>query len=141
MADVTVTATDVRPMPGAKIERFTAGGSLTVGNAVYIASDGDVEQADADAAASAQAVGIVVSAPNGGTTASAGDAVDVVVGGGVAGFSGLTPGQLLYASTTAGAIADAAPAAASGDYKWIVGRAKSATVVLVGPFTDDFAAQ
>lgn len=141
MADVTVTAKNVRLLPGAIAVSFKAGGSLNVGDAVYLASDGDVEQADADAAASAQVIGVVVSAPNGATSAVAGDPVDVVVHGRVCGFSGLTPGALLYASTTAGKIADAAPAASSGDYKWIVGRAVTATTILVAPFTDDFAAQ
>ena len=141
MADITVTAADVRPLPGAIIQRFTAGAALSVGDAVYIASDGDVEKADADVAASAQAIGIVVSAPDGATSASAGDAVDVVVYGPVTGFSGMTPGNLVYASVTAGKVADAAPAATSGDYKWIIGRAVSAVTIFVAPFTDDFAAQ
>ena len=141
MADITVTAADVRPLPGAVIQRFTADAALNVGDAVYIKSDGDAAQADADDATQAQAVGIVASAPNGATSAAAGDTVDVVVAGPVTGFSSMTPGALCYASTTAGKVADAAPAGASGDYKWIIGRAISATTILVGPFTDDSAAQ
>ena len=141
MADITVTPADVRPLPGAVVQRFKAGATLNVGDAVYIAGDGDVEQANADVAASAQAIGIVVSAPDGATSASAGDTVDVVVHGPVTGFSGMTPGSLVYASVTAGKVADAAPAAGSGDYKWIVGRAISSVTIFVAPFTDDLAAQ
>ena len=57
MGAITVTAADVRPLPGAIVRRFDAGGSLTPGQAVYIADDGDVEAADADAEASSQARG------------------------------------------------------------------------------------
>lgn len=134
MADVTVTAADVRPLPGAIVRRYDAGGSLSAGDLVYIASDGDVEQADADAAASARGIGIVVADGDGGTSFSAGDRVDVVVLGPVAGFSSLTPATLLFASTTAGAIGDAAPTA-GGDYVWCIGYAEAAAVVFVNPFT------
>ena len=142
MADVTVTAANVRPLDGAIIRRFDAGGALDVGDAVYIASDGDVEAADADAAASAQVVGVVVAiAGKDLTTAAAGDAVDVVMFGPVTGFSSLTPGALHYASTTAGAIEAAAPAGASSDFLWIVGKAENATTIFINPFTPDTAAQ
>lgn len=141
MADVTVTAADVRPLAGALVRRFTAGGAISMGNLVYIASDGDVEAADADAAASAIAAGIAVSTPDGGAAAVAGERVDVVMLGPVAGFASLTPGIHLFASTTAGAIADAAPAGSSGDYVYAVGVAESATTVFVRPFTYSVAAQ
>jgi hypothetical protein len=142
MADVTKTAASIRLLPGSPNPfRKAAGGSGSVGDPVYIASDGDVEQADADASASSQAVGLVVSAPNGKTTFVAGDAVDVAgPGSRITGFSSLTPGALLYASVTAGAIANAAPAGSSGDYLWIIGRALDDTTILVLGFTTTFAA-
>lgn len=140
MADITITAADVRPLPGAIIQRYTADVALTVGNAVYLKSDGDVAKADADDAAQVQAIGIVVGVPGGGTVSAAGDKVDVVVEGPVAGASGLTPGGLMYASVNAGNIADASPAGASGDFRWIIGRANSATTIFIHPFTDIFTA-
>jgi hypothetical protein len=141
MADVTVVSKDVRLLPGAQSFRKTAGAALAVGALAYIASDGDVEGADADAAASSIAVGIVISAPNGVLTCVAGDMLDIAGPGcRVTGFSGLTPGTLVYASTTAGAIADARPAGSSGDYVWVCGLALDATTILVMAFTDNFAA-
>lgn len=141
MADVTVTAADVRPLPGSVVRRFNAGGSLNAGEAVYIAADGDVEQADANASASSRIIGIVVGGPDGKTSFSAGDRVDVVVFGPVAGFSGLAEEDLLFASTTAGALADAAPGGASGDYIWVAGYPQSPTIAFINPFTYDVAAQ
>jgi hypothetical protein len=141
MADVTVTAADVRPLPGAKTRRFALGGAVNPGQAVYIAADGDIEGADADVAAQSRVVGILVSLAHGGLTGAAGDVGDVVVHGPVAGFSGLTPGGLVFASVNAGAIADAAPAAASGDFVWVIGHVEKATTVFVNPFTYSVTAQ
>jgi hypothetical protein len=136
MADVTVTAADVKPLPGAVVRRYAADATLYAGNAVYLKSDGEVAQVDADAAASARAIGIAVAGPEGKTTFLAGDALDVVVGGPLAGFSSLTPGGYLFASTTAGAIANAA-ATASGDYIWAIGYAEAAARMFVQPWTYD----
>jgi hypothetical protein len=141
MADVTVTAADVRPLPGAVVMRFNAGGTLTPGQAVYVASDGDVEAADADAAASAIVLGIVVAGPNGKVSFSAGERVDVVVLGPVTGFSGMTPGGHAFVSTDAGDIGNAAPAGSSGDYVYVVGLITAADTILVRPFTYSVAAQ
>lgn len=141
MADVTVTAGDVR-LIGGPVRRFAAGGTGSLGDFVYVADDGDVEQADADAAASAQSTGVVISAgQEGGTTFAADDQLDVALPGAiVTGFSGLTPGTLLFTSTTAGAAADAAPSA-SGDYVWVCALALSETEVLIMAWTYDIAAQ
>ena len=139
MSDVTVTAADVRPLPGAIVRRYDAGDTVTPGQAVYLASDGDVEAADADAEASARAIGIAVAGPDGKVSFAAGDRVDVVTHGPVAGFSSLTPGGLMYSSVTAGSLADAA-ATASNDYIWVIGYAEAATTVYVSPWTYDIAA-
>ena len=128
MADITVTALDVKPLPGSVIERHTAGGALAVGDFVYMAADGDVEEADASAAGTAYAIGQVVSAPNGALAAVAGDIVDICVLGRVAGFSGMTPNDVLYMSDTAGALADAA-----GTTSHKVARARSAVIVHINP--------
>lgn len=137
MADVTFTAADVRPLPGGNIVPMDAGGAITVGHAVYIAADDDAEGADADASLSSMAIGICVSAPNGKTAAVLGDRIDVALAGTrVTGFTGLTPGTLMYASVTTGRISDTRPAGASGDFAWIIGIAWNATTILVNPFTD-----
>jgi len=132
MAAITVTAADVRPLPGSIVRRFDAGGSLTAGQAVYIASDGDVEAADADAEASSQARGIVCADCDGGTSYSANDKVDVVVLGPVGGFSSMAEGEPVYVSTTAGSVDQTAPAS-SGDYPFVVGYAESTAILFVMP--------
>ena len=141
MSSVTVTAADVRPLPGAIVRRFEAGATMTPGDLVYVASDAQVELADIDGAASAQAIGIVVAGPQGKASFVATEWVDVVVFGPVTGFSSLTPGALYYGSVTAGDIETAAPAGSSGDYLWIVGFAESATTLFVRCWTPDTAAQ
>lgn len=141
MADVSFTAADIRLLPGGQPFRKAAGAAVPVGHAVYVAADGDVEQSDADASLTSMAVGIVVAAPNGVTTSAAGDMLDIAGPGcRVTGFTGLTPGTLMYASVNAGRIADASPAGSSGDFRWIIGIALDATTILVFPFTDIFTA-
>lgn len=129
MADITVTAKNVRALPGATIERFSAGGAGNVGDEVYLASDGDVEQADGSAAGTAFGIGIAVAV--GGTDKTAfvaGDTLDVVTWGPVSGFSGMTPGDVLYTSDTAAKLADAA-----GTNSHKMGRARSAEIFFVQP--------
>jgi len=139
MADVTSTAADVRPLPGAIVRRYDAGDTVIAGYAVYLASDGDVEAADADSGTYVRAIGIAVAGPDGKTTFAANDRLDVVTHGPVAGFSSLTPGGYLFSSTTAGALASAA-ATASSDYIWVIGYAEAATTVYVSPWSYDIAA-
>jgi len=132
MADVTVTAGDVRPLPGAFARRFDAGGTIYTGQAVYIAADGDVEQADADAGSlQAQAIGICVADNTGATIATSGDRVDVVVFGPVTGYSSMTPGLLVFASTSAGGLVQGTPAA--GSHVVPVGIAFDASTIFVNP--------
>ena len=128
MADISKTAADIKPLPGAMVERYDAGGTIAIGQTVYMATDGDVEVADASAAGTAYAIGIAVGSNDGATSFAAGDRVDVVVFGRVAGFTGMTPGDVLYQSDTAGALADAA-----GTTSHKVGKARSATVFFVNP--------
>jgi hypothetical protein len=140
MADVSYTPADVRPLPGAQVLAFPAASALTPGECVYLKSDGTVEQIDADAAATALVLGIVVSVPNGKLAAAIGDYVDVCVAGRVTGFAALTVGIILYASVTAGKISDARYAGSSGDFAFVVGLSVSADTIFVRPFTDTFAA-
>lgn len=139
---MAVTAAYVRPLEGAVGRNFKAGGALTMGNAVYVASDGDVEAGRANAAATSDAIGVVAAVNEpGDTTAAAGDAVTVVTFGPVGGFSSLTPGKIQYLSdATAGALTETAP---SGAGKWLkaVGYAESATVLFVMPDINAAASQ
>jgi hypothetical protein len=111
-----------------------AGGNLTMGQAVYVASSGSVVVALADAALTAEAVGIVIAvAQPGQTTAVSGEAVEVCVFGPVSGFASLTAGAVQYLSAAnAGVLVETAP---SGAGKWAkaIGRAESAGIVFVLP--------
>lgn len=134
MAAITTVAASVRPCDGYPLHtrRANCGGTVTPGQAVYIASDGDVEAADGDAVDSAQAVGIALSDGAGSTSFAAGTRIDYVTHGPVSGFSGMTPGAAVYASVTAGAL-DHTPSATPGDFNYIIGYAESATVLFVQP--------
>lgn len=133
MAAFAATAANVRPLEGARVRRYNAGGTITPGQAVYLANDGDVEAADADVEAQAQVIGICIADGNGAVSFGAGTRVDVVVWGPVTGYASLTPGGLVYASVTAGSMDQTAPAGASGDFPFVVGYAESATTIFVSP--------
>lgn len=128
MTTITVTPADVSPLPGATIESYNAGGAGNLGDTVYMASDGDVETADGSAVGTAYAIGVVVAIQGGKTSFVAGDRLDVCTRGRVAGFSGMTPGDVLYQSDTTGKLEDAA-----GTTSHKVARARSATTVFVNP--------
>lgn len=135
MADITVTAANVRPLNGAIVRRFNAGGALNAGDIVYVATDGDVEAADADAVGSAQARGVVIADDHGNTAFAAGARVDVVVFGPVVWGTDLTEGAVVYVSVTAGKGDHTAPATA-GDFPFVVGWAgidQSVNYLFVNP--------
>jgi hypothetical protein len=135
MGDITITAADVRPLPGALCRRFDAGGTVYAGEAVYMASDGDVERTDADDSLTAQAIGIVVADNDGGTVFSSGDAVDVCMFGPLTGYSSLTEGLHVFVSGTAGGMQQ--DDIGGGTYEFIVGRAESETTIFVNPYAAD----
>lgn len=109
MADIAVTPGDVRPLPGAAIQRFIAGGAGSVGDTVYIDSAGKVQVGDGSAVPAAHSFGIVLAVAGSSKTAFVlNDAVDVIVGGPLTGFSGMTPGDVLYQSDTAAKLGDLA---------------------------------
>lgn len=131
---MSVTAANVRALNEAETRTMVAGGSLTMGNVVYVNSSGNVVAAQANAALTAEAVGIVVAvAQPGQTTAVSGEAVEVCVFGPVSGFGSLTAGAVQYLSdSSAGALTETAP---SGSGKWAkaIGRAESSGIVFVLP--------
>lgn len=130
MADITVTAANVRALTpnGALTRDYTAGAAITHGQAVYIASDGDVEPADGSAAGTAKAIGIAVAHNDTDTSVAAGERVAVCVFGPVSGFSGATPGGKAWVSDEAGAVADGA-----GTVGHEIGYFESAAVLFVSP--------
>lgn len=132
--NITMDASTVKALPGYKSRRFDAGGTIYAGESCYIASDGDVERSDADGSLSAVVFGVVIAGtPDaGGTVYTDGDRVDVACYGPITGYSSLTPGLPVYASTLAGQMQQA-PTFVTGDYITEVGIAVSATVILVNP--------
>jgi hypothetical protein len=132
MADITLTAVNIDASPEAVIERGTAGAAVTAGQAVYLDGANGWKPADADAAASAQARGIVLGSGVLGTSYPSGAQIDIVFHGKVSGFASLTPGAQVYTSTTAGAMDQTAPATA-GDFPFVVGWAFAADTIFVSP--------
>lgn len=119
MSDITLTAANIRALKpnGALILPGQAGGTITIGDLVYVASDGDWERADGNAGvALARSQGIAVESYDGETTINSGDPVSVCVFGPVSGFTTLTAGANYYLSDNVGKIADAV-----GAYDRIVG--------------------
>ena len=135
MSAVAFEATEIRHLPfnGAVVRPYRAGGTITVGNLVFVATDGDVEAADGNVdAVSATAVGIAVCGLDGETAIASGDPVSVCVFGPVSGYSGMTPGDILYVSDTVGRV-DTAP----GTFDRAIGYAERAGVVFVNPQIND----
>jgi hypothetical protein len=108
MANIAFTAAKISSLTGAIKRRYEAGGAITVGHAVYVAADGDVEEADGSAAGTAGAIGVAVASRDGETSIAAGDPVTVVVLGPVGGYTDGTPGAKAWVSDDVGRIADAA---------------------------------
>ena len=112
MADLVVSSKLVRPLaaPEPQIRDFIAGGAVNVGDLVYIDAAGKVQQANAGAAGTVTStIGVAISVGSaGGLLAASGDVVSVLIFGAVNGFTVTTIGARLFASNTAGKIADAA---------------------------------
>lgn len=127
MADLTVTAAQVRPLQGAVVRRFTAGGTINVGSPVYLSAAGKVAAADGSAVATACAIGVLAAVADGAsyTAAASGDTVDVVLSGPVGGYT-CTYGTKYYVDDDAGVMADTA-----GTKSTIVGVGLDANTLLV----------
>jgi len=132
MADLSRTAAQISPLSGSLVRPYDAGEALEVGDAVYIAADGDVNLVDANTAASSEMHGIVVASADTSPSIAAGARCSVCVLGPVAGFSGLTPGARAWVSENAGELADAAPTGA-GTWTRAAGFALEATIFFVQP--------
>lgn len=131
MADISLTSAQIAPLVanGAILRRGVAAAALTVGYLCYIDSSGTIQHADANASqAASRAVGVIVASRDGETSIASGDPVTYCVFGPVSGFSGMTPGTVLYVSDTVGRVADAA-----ATFDRIIGYAESASVIFVSP--------
>lgn len=130
MVDVTVTAANVAVGAGAVTATYLAGAAINAGQLVYYdATTGTVKLADADVAASAEAIGMAVSESAGAT----GQYVTVVTRGYVTMNAGLTKGVTYYVSPTAGGVAPFADVQA-GDYITVIGTAVSTASLYINPF-------
>ena len=142
MAAIAKTDASINPLVKSIVKPFACGEVIDAGEAVYLASDGTIMLADAGAALTAQAIGIVVAVGAYGALSSViGDMCDVCLYGPVEGYTGLTPGLEVFASATAGAMDETKPAGSSGDFIWSVGFSMAASVIFVRPYTWDIAAQ
>lgn len=116
------TAELIKPLEGSIIRRYTAGATIAAGEIVSMMADGYVDPADTTDFTAAAVLGIALKA------ATAGQRVDVVVYGPVVCLTEGTPGNLVYASDTAGE-----PAESVGTKDVLVGITESATVLFVRP--------
>jgi len=131
MAVISYTKAKVRPLPGAIVRRYNAGGSLEPGKAVYVDTAGAVQAAINSAATAGRGRGIVVSDRDGDTSFTSGDRVDVVVLGPVAGYSSMSEGVPYYVAASAGKITATKPG--SGTQQFVLGYAESTSVFFVMP--------
>jgi hypothetical protein len=134
MADITVTAASVHlPNETEVIKiRGTLGAVAVPGSPMYLDGTNGWKPADADAAASGQARGILLSLPNGSVSGAIGDACDIVTEGRITGYASMTPGAAVFVSTTAGKLDQTAPAD-SAEYVFAIGWAESAVTIYVHP--------
>jgi hypothetical protein len=106
---------------------LVAAEGLSVRDAVYVNSLGQAAKVDADDDAKIEFIGFAREAK------LASESVEIVVSGKLAGFSGLTPGEFVYADpSTPGAVVQPEPTQANV-YLIKVGKAISATEILVNP--------
>ena len=135
MADVTISSAAIRPLDGCIIRRFVAGGTINMGAPVYLSAADTVSHAAGGAVATSFAIGVAVSTPDGGTSCSSGEYVDVVLLGPVAGYStNMAHNTIFYVDDHAGVIADAA-----GTSDTIIGIGLSASVLFVRPIWIDLS--
>lgn len=130
--EVTVTTTDVRPLGGAIVRRAVASATIALGDVVYVSSySGNlpvVTKAAGGAVATCNPFGIAVAGAMANTSIAAGEALDVVVFGPVTGYSGMTSGNTIWVSDTAGRLSTVV-----GTKSGVIGVAETPETVLVRP--------
>ena len=123
MADITVTASQLRILESIEARTITAFASVAIdkGEACYVKSDGTAALAQADDVTTGPAVGIATH------DAAIGEPVTLLHYGRLAGYTLGDPGTLVYLSeATAGALADAEPDG-SGEFVQPIGRVMEMT--------------
>ena len=132
MTVIAVTAAQVRALTengAVLLPPLLAGGTITIGDLVYMGTGGTVVAADANVSSAAtKAIGIAVESFDGETSVASGNPVSVCCFGPVSGYSGMTPGANVWVSDTVGRLDDAA-----GTFDRIIGWALSAGIVFVNP--------
>jgi len=116
MADITITAANVRPYSGATTKTVTAGATVTAGDAVYkdTSDSNEYKRCDSTVAASTVIGGIAITNAGDGEPLIIQTAGDCNVGGTV------VVGMVFVVSTNAGKLAPLADVA-SGEYVSIIG--------------------
>jgi len=104
----------------------TQGTAITVGNVVYMKSDGTVALAEANVGGTSTAIGMVVDASIANNTAGY-----IALDGVVSGLSSLTPGVTYYLSDTSAGVLTATAPTAGGSYVAEIGIAISTTAIKV----------
>jgi len=134
MADLTVTAADVRALNGAITVRAVADEAMTVGDAIYVSDTSDgkpkVSKQVGSAIATGNIFGVVTANAvdaAGSTTVADESTIDVTVYGPISGIAG-TAGAFVWGSDTAGKFADAV-----GTKSCIAGIMLSASVLFLRP--------
>ena len=120
MADLTITAADVKKTDSTLITEGIAGAAITAGQPVYKDSTASnkLKPADADVLATAAAVGVALHG------ASADQPLKYATSGNLTLSAVMTAGAVYVVSTTAGGIAPVADLG-SGDYVTLLGIATS----------------
>lgn len=135
MTAVTVTPANIRPLlPALNVKSYPAGEVLSVGDVVYIHTDGTILKAINTSAAAAQARGVVVSIGTyGATTAQIGDPCGVQLHGELelGPDVTLTVGAACFVSATAGKL-DQSASATSGRFNYPFAYASKATAIFIG---------
>lgn len=131
MADITITAANVIPSSGARrvLKAIDTAVTVTAGQAVYAdATSGKLKLADADALASADALGIAE------TGGGAGQQINVIYEDEAINLGAtLVVGETYVVSTTAGGIAPLSDLAA-GDFTTVLGIATTAALLKLRVF-------
>lgn len=126
MADITVTAANVKPVGTSRtLQTVQYGETVTQGQPVYLKSDTKYWKADADTSAEAAAIGIVI------TPGVADDYGVIVTTGQVNMGATLAVGQVYVVSVNAGGVAPYSDLG-TGDYVTILGVASTTAILDIG---------
>lgn len=132
---ITNTDARIRMLEGAIGRDYTLGGSINLGDAVYVNTSGSILAARANAAATSLAIGVLVALHDGDSAGVSGDRGTVCTFGPVSGYAGLIEGQPAYVdNANAGGLVDAAPSGA-GTWTHPIGYGERDGVLFVLPRT------